>query len=91
MKLAEKKLLVVDILELKEPKTKEASALIKSLKVDSALIVDSFENKNLFLSVRNLPKIKAVDVSQLTIYDVLKYKWLVLTQKAFDSLTERLK
>ena len=63
-KLAEKFLLVVDVLELKEPKTKEAAALIKALNVESALFVDSFENKNLFLSVRNIPKVKAVDTSQ---------------------------
>jgi large subunit ribosomal protein L4 len=91
MKLAEKQLLIMDSLELKEPKTKEAVALIKALNVDSALIVDSHENKNLFLSTRNIPEVKAVDSTQLTVYDVLNYKWLILTKKAFDSLTEKLK
>jgi large subunit ribosomal protein L4 len=91
MKLAEKQLLIVDTLELKEPKTKEAAALIKRLKLDSALIVDQHDNKNLFLSVRNIPKTKVVDVSQVNVYDVLNYNWLVLTKRAFDSLTEKLK
>ena len=91
IKMAEKQLLIVDSLELKEPKTKEAAALIKGLKVDSALIVDKHDNKNLFLSTRNIPKIKAVDVNQVNVYDVLHYKWLVLTKRAFDSLTEKLK
>ncbi|MFC2161766.1 50S ribosomal protein L4 [Acidobacteriota bacterium] len=91
MKLAEKQLLIVDALKLKEPKTKEATALIKNLKVDSVLIVDQHDNKNLFLSVRNIPKTKVVDVSQVTVYDVLNYNWLVLTKRAFDSLTEKLK
>ncbi len=91
MKLAEKQLLIVDVLELKEPNTKEAAALIKGLKLDSALIVDQHDNKNLFLSVRNIPKTKVVDVSQVNVYDVLNYNWLVLTKRAFDSLTEKLK
>ncbi len=91
MKLAEKQLLIVDAFELKEPKTKEAAALIKRLKLDSALIVDQHDNKNLFLSVRNIPKTKVVDVSQVNVYDVLNYNWLVLTKRAFDSLTEKLK
>jgi len=91
MKLAEKQLLIVDALKLKEPKTKEAVALIKSLKVDSVLIVDKHDNINLFLSVRNIPKTKVVDVSQVNVYDVLNYNWLVLTKRAFDSLTEKLK
>lgn len=91
MKLAEKQLLIVNALEIKEPKTKEAAALIKGLKVDSVLIVDRHDNKNLFLSVRNIPKTKVVDVSQVNVYDVLNYNWLVLTKRAFDSLTEKLK
>ncbi|MGD2294993.1 MAG: 50S ribosomal protein L4 [Candidatus Aminicenantes bacterium] len=91
MKLAENLLVIVEALELEEPKTKAAAALIKALNLDSALIVDSHENKNLFLSMRNLPKIKTVDSTQVTIYDVLNYKWLVLTKKAYDMLTEKLK
>ena len=91
MKLAEKQLLIVDALKLKEPKTKEFIALIKNLKLDSALIVDQHDNKNLFLAAQNVPKTKVIDVSQVTVYDVLNHNWLVLTKKAFDSLTERLK
>ena len=91
MKLAEKQLLIVDALELKEPKTKEAMALIKNLKVDSVLFVDRHDNKNLFLSARNIPKTKVVDVNQVNVYDVLNHNWLVLTKRAFDSLTEKLK
>lgn len=91
MKLAEKQLLIVDALKLKEPKTKEFVALIKNLKLDSALIIDQHDNKNLFLAARNVPKTKVIDVSQVTVYDVLNHNWLVLTKKAFDSLTERLK
>lgn len=91
MKLAEEHLLVVDGLKLKEPKTKEAIAIIQNLKLDSALFVDDRENKNLFLSTRNIPKVKTVHTAQVNVYDVLNYKWLVLTKRAFDSLTEKLK
>ncbi len=91
MKLAEKQLLIVDALKLKEPKTKEFLALTKKLKLDSALIVDIHDNKNLFLAARNIPKTKVIDVGQVTVYDVLNHNWLVLTKKAFDSLTRRLK
>jgi len=91
MKLAEEQLLVVDGLDLKEPKTKAAVTLIQNLKVDSVLFVDDRENKNLFLSTRNIPKVKAVDAERINIYDVLSHNWIVLTKRAFDSLTERLK
>lgn len=91
MKLAEKQLLILKTLELKEPKTKDGAKLLEALKLDSALIVDDHQNKNLFLSLRNIPKIKAVDTNLVNVYDVLNHKWLVFTQKAFESLMEKLK
>lgn len=91
MKLAEKQLLILKTLELKEPKTKDGAKLLEALKLDSALIVDDYQNKNLFLSLRNIPKIKAVDTNSVNVYDVLNHKWLVFTQKAFESLMEKLK
>lgn len=91
MKLAEDQLLVLKALELKEPKTKEGVKILEALKLDSVLIVDHHQNKNLFLSLRNIPKVKAVDYNLVNVYDVLNHKWLVFTQKAFESLMEKLK
>jgi large subunit ribosomal protein L4 len=90
-KLADSLILVLSELDIKEPKTKEAAALLKAFHIDSALLVDSHENTNLFLSVRNLPKVKAVDVRTLNVYDVLNHKWLVFSQRALESAMERLK
>lgn len=90
-KLADKQLLVVEGLEIKEPKTREALALLKTLGLDSALLVDVHENTNLFLSVRNLPKFKVVDVGSLNITDILAHKWLVFSRRAAESAMERLK
>lgn len=90
-KLAEKQLMVVEDLKFKEAKTKEGVKLLENLSLESALIVDSHENKNLILAMRNIPKVKAVDHSQVNVYDVLNHKGLVFSQQAFDSLMERLK
>jgi len=91
MKFAEKQIMVLDSLKFKEPKTKEGANLLKKLKLDSVLVIDNKENKNLFLSLRNIPKVKAVDSNQVNIYDVLNHTSLVFTQEAFESLMERLK
>jgi len=40
--------------------------------------------------VRNIPKVKAVDPKLLTVFDVLKHNWLVITEPAFESLVARL-
>ena len=90
-KIAEKQLIILDSLKLKEPKTKEAVDILKTLKLDSALLVDSHENKNLFLSMRNIPKFKVVDYQYVNIYDVMNYNWLVFSEKAFDSFMEKIK
>jgi len=90
-KLAAGLVLVLSELDLKEPKTKEAAALLKAFHLDSALFVDGAENKNLFLAVRNLPRAKAVEVRTLNVYDVLNHKWLVFSQRALESAMERLK
>jgi large subunit ribosomal protein L4 len=91
LKWEEKKILILKVLEFKEPKTKEGANFLSKLKLDSALIVDSHENKNLFLSLRNLPKVKVVDTNLLTVYDVLSHEWLVFSQTAFESMIERLR
>ena len=86
----ENRLIILEAFNLKEPKTKEAANFLKTLNLDSALIVDKNENRNLFLALRNFPGIKAIDAAELSAYDVLRHKWLVLTQRALGSLTERI-
>ena len=83
-------LLVASELEVKEPKTKEAVALLKAYKLDSALLVDLAENAALFRAVRNIPRVKAVDVTGLNIYDVLAHKSVVFSRRAFEAVLEKL-
>ena len=90
-KLADKQLMILDLPEFAEPKTKEGAKLVKNLNLKSALFVDVHSNTNLILSLRNIPKVKVVDYKQLTVYDVLDHKGLVFSQRAFDSLMEKLK
>jgi len=90
-KLSENQLVVLDKIQFKQPKTKEGMMLLKNLNLKSVLVIDGHENTNLFLSLRNIPKVKVVDPAQLNVFDVLKYEYLVFTQLAFDSVMEKLK
>jgi len=90
MKLSENHLLILDELKFDEPKTRDGVKLLDIFKWDSALIVDDYKNKNLFLSMRNIPEVKAIDSNQINVYDILNYKWLVFTKKAFKFLVEKL-
>ncbi|MBM3285368.1 MAG: 50S ribosomal protein L4 [Candidatus Aminicenantes bacterium] len=89
LRFSENRLIILDAVNFKAPKTKEAADFLKALNLDSALIVDKNENRNLFLALRNVPGVKAIDAGELSAYDVLAHKWLVLTQRALASLTER--
>jgi large subunit ribosomal protein L4 len=89
-KHADQELLVASDLEVKEPKTKEAVALLKAYHLGSALLVDLAENANLFRAVRNLPQVKAVDPAGLNIYDVLAHKSVVFSRRAFEAVLEKL-
>ncbi|MBN2245744.1 MAG: 50S ribosomal protein L4 [Candidatus Aminicenantes bacterium] len=91
MKYSNNQIMVLDKLEFSEPKTKMGAELMSSLKLGSALFIDLNDNKNLFLSMRNIPKVKAVDYRYLNIYDVLYYDILVFTSRAFESFMEKIK
>lgn len=89
-KHADRELIVASELEVKEPKTREAVALLRAYKLDSALLVDTPDNANLFRAVRNLPRVKAVDVAGLNVYDVLAHKSVVFSRRAFEAVLEKL-
>lgn len=90
LKLSEKRLLLLEGLLFNDHKTKNAKRFLETFKLNSALIVDDHENRNLFLAVKNIPRLKAVDHGEINAYEILNYEWLVLTRRAFDSLMERL-
>jgi len=89
-KHADQELIVTSELEVKEPKTREAVALLKAYNLGSALLVDLADNANLFRAVRNIPRVKAVDVAGLNIYDVLAHKSVVFSRRAFEAVLEKL-
>jgi large subunit ribosomal protein L4 len=88
-KVAENKLILIDSLTLKEPKTKLMSALLENLGVqENALVLIKDENKNLTLAARNIPTVKVLRMENINVYDVLKYRYLLTTQDALNAMQE---
>lgn len=82
-------IVVVDEIQFDKPKTKVALEFLTSLKLDSkTLFVDSSNNANLRLAVRNLPNAKFTSIARLNIVDLMKYKNFVISREAFDQLTK---
>ncbi|MFO7557995.1 MAG: 50S ribosomal protein L4 [Desulfobacterales bacterium] len=89
-KFEEKTLFVVDRIELEEPKTSKVVEIAKALKVDNALILTHEKNFNLELSARNIPGIKVIRSEGLNVYDILKYRNLVILEASIKAIEGRL-
>jgi large subunit ribosomal protein L4 len=91
LRLRDGGLRIVDSLDLDEPKTKKAIEVLKALGLNSALIVTEGENRNLELAVRNLKDYKTVRSVGVNVFDVLRYKGLVMTQGALEKVEAMIK
>ncbi|MGD2150807.1 MAG: 50S ribosomal protein L4 [Desulfobacterales bacterium] len=89
-KLNEEKLFVLNELELDTIKTSEFVKVMNALNTKNALIITEKKNENLELSARNVPQIKVLRVEGLNVYDILKYKNVVLLESSIKSIEGRL-
>lgn len=89
-KLLENELVVVDQFELDEIKTKAFVGALENLNISSALIVTEKRNDNLELSSRNVSDVKVLRSEGLNVYDILKYRTLVLLEPAVKNIEGRL-
>src|SRR5262249_967862 len=89
----EDRLFVVDKLELKKASSKAVQGCISAFGLKSALLINTGEDEGEKLfnqSSRNVEKVKCLRPEGVNVFDVLKYKNLVISQKAAQKLTERL-
>jgi large subunit ribosomal protein L4 len=89
-RIAEGRLVVLDSLELDQPKTKEFVKRLDQLGIagEKVLLVDGLENLNLHLASRNRPGVTMLDATSLNAYEVLNHRWIVASEPAVKSLTE---
>ena len=89
-KLKEDNIIVLDKFELDKIKTKEFLSIMGALDTNNALIITEKEDKNLELSSRNIPEVKVLRVEGMNVYDILKYKRLVLLEASIEPIRGRL-
>ena len=88
-KVLEENLIVVDKFNFKEIKTKQMADAMKNLKVaEKALIILEDKNEIVQKSARNLSDVRTLSVATINVFDLLKYKKLILTQDAVKKLEE---
>ncbi len=82
---------VIDRFGIEQPKTKALKGLLDQLGLSGkTLILDARPADALFLSGRNIPGVKVLDVHHVHVYDVLDCRQVLATQEALHKLEERL-
>ena len=89
-KLQDKALIVVDRLDLETIKTKQLVEVLAALKTEEALIVTDRKIESVELSSRNLPYVKVLRSQGLNVYDILRFKNLILLEPSLNQIQERL-
>lgn len=87
-KVVAQRFIVLDELKMDAIKTKNFIMLLENLKIDNALVVLNEKDQNVILSARNIPNIKTTLTSTLNVFDVLKYKTVVVTKEAVATIEE---
>ena len=88
-KVLEKKLTVLDKIELKEIKTKSMVKALSALKLEGkTLIVLPENNTNVVMSARNIEGVKTISANNINVFDLLKYNNLVLPVDTVKKLEE---
>ena len=87
-KVQDSELIVLKDLDLKEAKTKEMVKVLDAVKAEKALIVLPESNENVERAARNIEGVKTTLVGTLNVYEILKYKSLVLTEASVKKIDE---
>lgn len=89
-KFKENELLLLNDFDLEQIKTKEFLRIMEALSVTNGLIITDKKDEKLELSSRNVPGIKVLKSQGLNVFDILKYKNLILLESSLKEIEGRL-
>ncbi len=92
-KALEEAILVVEDFSFETPKTREMVQISNNLKINDkkSLFVLPEENKNIYLSSRNLQTVSVVTASELNTYQILNVKKVVVLESSVSKIEELFK
>lgn len=87
-KVKDSQLLVIEDFNIEQPKTKEFSKILSALKVNGkkVLLLTEANNPNIYKSGRNIPKVKVLEASKASTYDLLNNQILILQKSAVKEI-----
>ena len=85
-----KDLIVFDDFNKTIKKTKEMFTFLKKFEAtNSIIILDKASQKNIASSLKNIPNVKVSDITNITLYDLVKYKKIIFTETSIKDLEKR--
>lgn len=84
-----KALIVIDDFKIDAYKTSKISSLLKNLKIESAVFVDSVDNDFMLRSTRNIYKADYFDAKLFNCENILRHPNLVISKSAIDAIKDR--
>jgi large subunit ribosomal protein L4 len=83
-KAKENAIVIIEEPNMETPKTKQVQGLLKALNASGskALFVYPEYNNNLYLSLRNMPKVEGASLSDVNTYSIVNADVMVLTEGA---------
>lgn len=89
LKSQEKKLVIVDSLEMSSLKTKDIKAMLNKLNITGkVLFVTSNDAENLYMGSRNLNKVNVILAEELNVFDIVNSDTLVIDEAAVAAIEE---
>ena len=88
-KIREGAVQVVDAWTMESPRTKTMSGFKTTLAARKLVCIGMLDNRNAYLSARNVTGIQFLDIDSINVYDLLNATQLVISEAAFSVVEER--
>lgn len=86
-KIEADQLILVNDLTIGEPKTKKAMEILNNLGIfSSCLLITDELDSNLVLAVRNVPYVTVKSIGEISVYDIMKYNYVLTTPTILERL-----
>ena len=82
----QERLSCIDALDFDEAKTKKARDLLAALGLEDVLIITDEVTENVFLSLRNIPKVDIIDTAEINPYTLIGFDNVLMTKAAVEKV-----
>ena len=88
-KVQDQEIIVLDKLEVEEPKTKEMVKILSNIGADKkALIVTADKDENVVRSAANIPGVRTALATTMNVYEIVNHNSLIVTKDAVEKIQE---